>query len=105
MKFFDVNAITIDTIKQHNPVNLLNDEPSFLSLKKSIKNCFDGVPTSENYFYNRCKIIDQKLEEAVYILNEDIFNLFNEIAPDGYYFGNIEGDGACFGFFKYEAEN
>jgi hypothetical protein len=30
---------------------------------------------------------------------EDYFNSF---APEGFYFGTTEGDGACFGWFKYE---
>ena len=39
-------------------------------------------------------------EKAEWLWNESIFNYFNEIAPDGYYFGNTEGDGALFGFFQ-----
>lgn len=30
---------------------------------------------------------------------EYLFNQLEEMAPDGYYFGAHEGDGACYGFF------
>ena len=40
-------------------------------------------------------------DDAEYMWNETIFNYFNEICPDGYYFGPSEGDGACIGFFRY----
>ena len=33
------------------------------------------------------------------ILDEDIFNLLNDIAPEFTYFGSSEGDGASFGFW------
>jgi len=39
-----------------------------------------------------------------WILSEDFFEMMNEAAPIGYYFGVSEGDGACFGFWKSEEE-
>lgn len=44
-------------------------------------------------------------ESASYLWNEDVFNYFNEIAPEGYYFGSSEGDGACIGWFKCAEED
>ena len=41
---------------------------------------------------------------ASYLWNEDLYNFFNSIAPEGYYFGSSEGDGACIGWFKFEEE-
>jgi len=41
---------------------------------------------------------------AMWLWVEDIFQYFNDIAPKGYYFGNTEGDGACFGWFREEEE-
>ena len=35
---------------------------------------------------------------------EVLFDLLNGLAPEGYYFGAHEGDGADFGFWKTEEE-
>lgn len=45
-----------------------------------------------------------KSEDADWLWNETIFNYFNEIAPDGYYFRCSEGDRSCIGWFAYEDE-
>ena len=75
------------------------------NLEKDIESVFVGeTPTFYNQFYGNTKLNAEKQEEASYIWDEDIYNFFNEIAPDGFYFGSSEGDGACFGFFKYEEE-
>jgi hypothetical protein len=39
------------------------------------------------------------------ILNEDMFDFFNKIAPEGTYFGSSEGDGSDFGFWEIQQEN
>lgn len=62
------------------------------------------LPTFSNQFYSYIEIPNEKQEEAGYIWNEDIFNYFNSIAPNGYYFGSSEGDGACMGWFKCQNE-
>jgi hypothetical protein len=36
------------------------------------------------------------------VLNDEIWDAMNEIAPDGYYFGAHEGDGADYGFWFAE---
>ena len=35
----------------------------------------------------------------------ELQDLLNERAPEGYHFGSIEGDGACFGFWENEPED
>jgi hypothetical protein len=84
---------------------------------KNIKKAIEGIfvntdkdqtekllPTYINQYYSNIEIPDDKQEEASYIWNEDIFNYFNSIAPNNYYFGSSEGDGACIGWFKEENE-
>ena len=84
------------------------------SLKEEIEAVFTNtdeeeeekqLPTYTNQYYSRIKIPDNKQEEASYLWNEDIFNYFNNISPNGYYFGSSEGDGACIGFFKFNKED
>ena len=91
----DLLTTYYDLIRDYN----LSDE-----MAKTIKSFFDEEPTVTNYFYSRCKLLSEKEEEAQMFLNEDLFDFLSDIAPDGYYFGNTEGDGACFGFFKEEEE-
>lgn len=44
-------------------------------------------------------------EDAVYFLNETLWDVLNNYAPEGYYFGSTEGDGSDFGFWKFTEEN
>jgi hypothetical protein len=41
----------------------------------------------------------EKREEAEDLLNEDVFYFLEGLAPEGYYFGNLPGDGAHFGWW------
>jgi len=59
------------------------------------------LPTYTNQFYSRITIPENKQEEAGYIW-EEVFDYFNNICPANYFFGATDGDGACFGFFKYD---
>jgi len=49
---------------------------------------------------------EQALEEEdlTYFLNEDLWDLMNEIAPEGTYFGSHPGDGSLIGFWPYTEE-
>ncbi|NLE05247.1 MAG: hypothetical protein GX638_10685 [Crenarchaeota archaeon] len=75
------------------------------NINKDIESVFEGdKPTFYNQFYGNSKLIQSKSEIASDIWNEDVYSLFNNLCPNGFYFGSSEGDGACIGFFKYDEE-
>ena len=41
-------------------------------------------------------------ECMTYFLNEELFDVLNSYAPNGYYFGSNIGDGSDFGYWKCE---
>ena len=50
------------------------------------------------------RVTDYLNEQFSMWLNEDIYAAMEEIAPEGYYFGSSEGDGACIGYWPIEEE-
>lgn len=42
--------------------------------------------------------------QTVYELTDRLWDALDDAAPDGYWFGTAEGDGACFGFWTVEEE-
>lgn len=74
--------------------NALND-----ILCKKISDCFTEEPSVYNRYFGKTKLKQGMEEEASELLNEDIFNYLNDLAPDGYCFSSHEGDGACYGFW------
>lgn len=48
-------------------------------------------------------LVGEESEDVINGLLGEMFNLMEDLAPHDYYFGTIEGDGACFGYFPYES--
>ena len=57
---------------------------------------FELDPNS--WLHGKGNIAQDKVEEAQHML-DDLFDLLNELAPEGYYFGSHPGDGADFGYW------
>lgn len=53
-------------------------------------------------YHGMASLEESLMERASDIWNESIFNVFNELTPNHYYFGSSEGDGACIGWFQNE---
>jgi hypothetical protein len=49
-------------------------------------------------------LTDDELHEVACYLNDTLFDLLDEIAPQGTYFGAHPGDGADFGFWETDEE-
>jgi hypothetical protein len=45
---------------------------------------------------------DKNRELVSIVLNEEVWEAMNEIAPEGYYFGAHEGDGSDYGYWLAE---
>jgi len=60
----------------------------------------------DNQYYGRCVLRDNQEYGAPdpYEVLESCYNYFEEIAPEGFYFGTLEGDGACLGWFRIPEE-
>lgn len=75
------------------------------SLKEDILECFEYDREVNGDLFLKQYYGEARLNEdynATVLWNEDVYMYFNEIAPDGYYFGSSYGDGALIGWFKYE---
>ena len=44
-------------------------------------------------------------DSVSWAINEDCYDILNDLAPDGCYFGASEGDGSDFGFWAAEDED
>tara|TARA_R100001244_G_scaffold73905_1_gene59227 strand:- start:108 stop:434 length:327 start_codon:yes stop_codon:yes gene_type:complete len=66
---------------------------------------FDRFHSLDPLSWDRGKdiIAQGKVEDAQFLL-DDLFDLLNDLAPEGYYFGAHPGDGSDFGYWTLEEE-
>ena len=55
-------------------------------------------------YYNMIDESYINFDDTNYFLNEVLFDLMQDISPNGFYFGSQEGDGALFGYWMIEGE-
>lgn len=100
-----------------NTYNLRNGRCGIGDLKTSIIECFrnkenkqPNIGKTSNMmflaqYYGEISLVDYRhgdIQLDPSHVWDDCENFFNSLAPNGYYFGSSEGDGACIGWFKYE---
>jgi hypothetical protein len=61
-------------------------------------------PESVNKLLGGGELTTDEWEEVGFYLNEDLFDLLDDIAPEGTSFGSHPGDGADFGFWQASDE-
>lgn len=75
-------------------LNVIKDTPEYIQM-------MDVVPS---YVQEDDDAEWWESEECSFFLNESLFDVLNNYAPDGYYFGSLEGDGSDFGYWKIEID-
>lgn len=89
-----------------NPFKYIQNK-SFRSEIKDLFRTTDGengpvcYPMWNERFYGNIELIPDKESEA-YMIWDEVCNYFNNLAPNGYYFGSTEGDGSDIGWWKIE---
>jgi len=102
-----INNLTKKLGSDYNGVTLSNATLNGNDLANSFMRFLNAVKT-ECQVQTQVEAIEAEINELLvedidilsYILNEDIFDLLNEIAPVDHVFGSHAGNGACFGFWS-----
>ena len=82
-------------------LHVIKETPEYVQIIQSnipeLSIIFDPTPFNDN---------DERWgdEYIHYFLNETLFDVLNLYAPEGYYFGAIEGDGSDFGYWKNQQQ-
>ena len=71
---------------------------------RAIKSEFGGQYPKLDSLIAEFEAAPENSEERSMILNEDIWDFMNDIAPEGTSFGSHPGDGSDFGFWEFEDE-
>jgi hypothetical protein len=76
--------------------------PCFIELAEAMATRLnlDQLPVIQRLLAEYCALSDDAPDEEWDYILEDIEDILNDLAPDGYYFGAHPGDGSDFGFWK-----
>lgn len=91
MRTVDVIPALMETLEKHNPERAR----IILDKERGLADALTDLKAGETSPW-------WDSEEAVVILNEDLFEAMREIAPEGHWFGSHPGDGSDLGFWPDE---
>lgn len=100
MKEIDLIDAFAPFIEEHNPVG-------YETIKDDVKKAQELLSFDMPVFGQKDNdnvISDSNLDMIAWLVNESLFDLLNEIAPDDCYFGSHPGDGSDYGFWQVEEE-
>lgn len=92
----------------HGTLRACDLVPAFLGV---IENTPEYTQIAQTNNYNLKVIFDPSADEnderwdsddMCYFLNEELFDILNNYAPEGYYFGPLHGDSSDFGFWAID---
>jgi hypothetical protein len=90
------------TLRDEDLLQAFADELARIDIAKFHKvTKADAHLFSESANLTTAQIVAELGEYVTDVIN-DLMYALNEYAPDGYYFGSIEGDGSDFGFWQDE---
>lgn len=93
-----VYSLYFEALEQHN----MEVYKKCIALRRDLEHIHNFYECVSRFNLNK---EGEETEEFIDVIN-DVFDVLNEYAPEGYYFGTLEGDGACFGFWPlYNDDN
>lgn len=99
----ELNAKVDQTVIEgtFRPEDLL---PVFLDVLKNTPECTELNKLIPTYAWEDDDAEYWESDECMLLINEDVFDILNQYAPEGYFFGSHPGNGSDFGFWKNEEE-
>jgi len=95
MRTQDLVPAFVEVLEKHSPEHWYATKTAFTVEFNMVYREFLELPDDDPRWSS---------EALMYILNEDIWEAMQEIAPDGYYFGASKGDGSDYGYWRIEEE-
>jgi len=100
-----------DTIVSYNLKGNPNSHIQTTTIRNDILECFvidgDFMKSNDSLYekvYHGEANINEKAPYSPYDVWDDVNSYFQSLAPDGYYFGSLEGNDSYIGWFKYNEE-
>lgn len=94
-ELIEISSVSHGTMRNEDLI------PTFLSMLESLDSIAYNKVITNYPEYNNEEPSEEfyESEEALYML-EDLFDAFNDLCPEGMYFGAHPGDGADYGFWE-----